>query len=100
MKFSFKSLKISGLDKTARSIFLQLTQLCPVKSINKGLPVNFAASNASSYSKNVVTPGSSDFNISTYFLGLICCEEDRKSTRLNSSHVTISYAVIRLKKKK
>src|SRR5437773_6164174 len=28
------------------------------------------------------------------------CEEDRKSTRLNSSHITISYAVFCLKKKK
>src|SRR5690349_22333206 len=28
------------------------------------------------------------------------CEEDRKSTRLNSSHVEISYAVFCLKKKK
>src|SRR5690349_23163703 len=28
------------------------------------------------------------------------CEQDRKSTRLNSSHVEISYAVFCLKKKK
>src|SRR5438067_8280951 len=28
------------------------------------------------------------------------CSEDRKSTRLNSSHVSISYAVFCLKKKK
>src|SRR2546426_4277435 len=33
-----------------------------------------------------------------YFLQLI--EEDRKSTRLNSSHLVISYAVFCLKKKK
>src|SRR5437773_9626344 len=31
---------------------------------------------------------------------LVCVEEDRKSTRLNSSHITISYAVFCLKKKK
>src|SRR5690625_7044671 len=31
---------------------------------------------------------------------LIASEEDRKSTRLNSSHVAISYAVFCLKKKK
>src|SRR5436190_11549849 len=30
----------------------------------------------------------------------ICYEEDRKSTRLNSSHTVISYAVFCLKKKK
>src|SRR5699024_1809386 len=31
---------------------------------------------------------------------VICNAEDRKSTRLNSSHVSISYAVFCLKKKK
>src|SRR5947209_12146521 len=29
-----------------------------------------------------------------------CCQKDRKSTRLNSSHANISYAVFCLKKKK
>src|SRR6266496_5495862 len=33
-------------------------------------------------------------------LGELAVEEDRKSTRLNSSHVEISYAVFCLKKKK
>src|SRR3989442_3317908 len=32
-------------------------------------------------------------------LRLVVCEPDRKSTRLNSSHVRISYAVFCLKKK-
>src|SRR5438067_10397878 len=32
--------------------------------------------------------------------GMISSAEDRKSTRLNSSHVSISYAVFCLKKKK
>src|SRR5437773_9780866 len=32
--------------------------------------------------------------------GLLLCSGDRKSTRLNSSHITISYAVFCLKKKK
>src|SRR3989442_3797054 len=32
--------------------------------------------------------------------GFFHCEADRKSTRLNSSHVRISYAVFCLKKKK
>src|SRR5438128_5040443 len=31
---------------------------------------------------------------------LVSCQEDRKSTRLNSSHGSISYAVFCLKKKK
>src|SRR5437773_4273796 len=30
----------------------------------------------------------------------VCARTDRKSTRLNSSHITISYAVFCLKKKK
>src|SRR5439155_21877345 len=33
-------------------------------------------------------------------LDLATCRQDRKSTRLNSSHVAISYAVFCLKKKK
>src|SRR3712207_7188011 len=32
--------------------------------------------------------------------GVICVRQDRKSTRLNSSHANISYAVFCLKKKK
>src|SRR5437773_5189862 len=32
--------------------------------------------------------------------GIACTTLDRKSTRLNSSHITISYAVFCLKKKK
>src|SRR3712207_9018231 len=32
--------------------------------------------------------------------GALCSEQDRKSTRLNSSHANISYAVFCLKKKK
>src|SRR5438309_7621170 len=34
------------------------------------------------------------------FLLVACCYQDRKSTRLNSSHSSISYAVFCLKKKK
>src|SRR3712207_8598169 len=34
------------------------------------------------------------------FPGALAVEEDRKSTRLNSSHANISYAVFCLKKKK
>src|SRR5256885_6763232 len=33
-------------------------------------------------------------------LATFCCSQDRKSTRLNSSHLVISYAVFCLKKKK
>src|SRR5690554_7561902 len=36
---------------------------------------------------------------SAYFVGVDITRQDRKSTRLNSSHVRISYAVFCLKKK-
>src|SRR5690606_41442973 len=34
----------------------------------------------------------------TYFVAVVIAKKDRKSTRLNSSHVKISYAVFCLKK--
>src|SRR5207253_3902310 len=42
----------------------------------------------------------SDAAAATLELGEVSVQEDRKSTRLNSSHVAISYAVFCLKKKK
>src|SRR5437773_5807288 len=47
----------------------------------------------------VVTAWQSDDNGSVFYGGKEA-REDRKSTRLNSSHITISYAVFCLKKKK
>src|SRR5690349_22805580 len=45
--------------------------------------------------------GSTGPNGSTWSRGVLLCRRgDRKSTRLNSSHVEISYAVFCLKKKK
>src|SRR5690554_7534821 len=40
-----------------------------------------------------------DKAFAAYFKGMETLPPDRKSTRLNSSHVRISYAVFRLKKK-
>src|SRR5437660_12136585 len=39
-------------------------------------------------------------DIVPFLVGRGLCHQDRKSTRLNSSHVAISYAVFCLKKKK
>src|SRR2546430_11548247 len=54
-----------------------------------------------------ITPLRTRGQIRTYFVGRpsgdqdrYFCAEDRKSTRLNSSHSQISYAVLCLKKKK
>src|SRR5437867_9268533 len=43
---------------------------------------------------------SSDMRLLVEFLSMLTLAQDRKSTRLNSSHRTISYAVFCLKKKK
>src|SRR3712207_8791669 len=40
------------------------------------------------------------FFLSLHFFAIFCIVIDRKSTRLNSSHANISYAVFCLKKKK
>src|SRR5437867_5023254 len=57
------------------------------------------------YSKGSMDPGLVEFDISTKKYKPVSSVEradkrDRKSTRLNSSHRTISYAVFCLKKKK
>src|SRR5690625_937881 len=51
--------------------------------------------------KNMITsiPGNAFESGGIYQYTLITPDEDRKSTRLNSSHVAISYAVFCLKKK-
>src|SRR5256885_8693809 len=56
-----------------------------------------------SYTWNVFNPGDSESGYPESYLSLELeprGEEDRKSTRLNSSHLVISYAVFCLKKKK
>src|SRR3712207_8486637 len=57
---------------------------------NGGQPSSSSPSVASSTSCSASSTPSSTF----------CCTSDRKSTRLNSSHANISYAVFCLKKKK
>src|SRR5256885_6031875 len=46
-----------------------------------------------------ITPLRADHNISGHPFSVLVRREDRKSTRLNSSHLVISYAVFCLKKK-
>src|SRR5690554_6968944 len=50
--------------------------------------------------KQVTTEGSGDDQLTNFYLPSELVGLDRKSTRLNSSHVRISYAVFCLKKKK
>src|SRR5437660_9179040 len=49
---------------------------------------------------NVITPQKKEELVKKYEKALKDHHKDRKSTRLNSSHVAISYAVFCLKKKK
>src|SRR6202522_4654586 len=46
----------------------------------------------------ISSPGSNSTSYSFPTTGLACNQKDRKSTRLNSSHLYISYAVFCLKK--
>src|SRR5690554_7679418 len=58
--------------------------------------------NAGLFRKNLIKDGFTMMQYSVYMRHCASSEsaEDRKSTRLNSSHVRISYAVFCLKKKK
>src|SRR5204863_9316413 len=64
------------------------------QAVQGGFDVAISASNG--------TAGSSDYTLNTttlHFAGTVGESQDRKSTRLNSSHVEISYAVFCLKNK-
>src|SRR5690554_7678824 len=52
------------------------------------------------FCKTISAPEKAALGYVATFIGNECWWEDRKSTRLNSSHVRISYAVFCLKKKK
>src|SRR5690554_7366886 len=54
----------------------------------------------SEFHKTAVSPMKATPNTNQTTRSLLINERDRKSTRLNSSHVRISYAVFCLKKKK
>src|SRR5256885_6546112 len=51
------------------------------------------------HNDNAKPPGSPQGHCSTLAMSPTRCVQDRKSTRLNSSHLVISYAVFCLKKK-
>src|SRR5256885_3960801 len=59
-------------------------------SLHDALPILLSAS---------ADPGEVKFTVSDTGIGIPQADQDRKSTRLNSSHLVISYAVFCLKKK-
>src|SRR5437867_13120798 len=63
-------------------------------------PVNDTPAVLAAYAKNNSLPPEWLFATGTYEQMQELAKKDRKSTRLNSSHRTISYAVFCLKKKK
>src|SRR5256885_6751276 len=63
-------------------------------SLHDALPISTVQMHA------IQTSGNSVRNITTDPFAGVAPDEDRKSTRLNSSHLVISYAVFCLKKKK
>src|SRR5690242_21770968 len=81
-------------------------------SLHDALPISQAARHAAELSSRVAGPirfvqtvcgrrRLQECRVALYRLSARCFQrEDRKSTRLNSSHMSISYAVFCLKKKK
>src|SRR5436309_8485800 len=64
--------------------------------VGQALPENYIAQSMNQPLDELVLQGETDHRV----LGNVANNGDRKSTRLNSSHVKISYAVFCLKKKK
>src|SRR5258707_7271995 len=90
------------IRRPPRSTLFPYTTLfrSPYPSLKDGHPDLFCVHPEPSV---IVSPSIGDLNIPSpnqvVGLGVVRLEEDRKSTRLNSSHANISYAVFCLKKK-
>src|SRR5699024_12416652 len=79
----------------AAALFLQQF----AKDTDKWIHIDMANKMTPQKVHSYYTPGASGFGVRLLY-ALVLEERDRKSTRLNSSHVSISYAVFCLKKKK
>src|SRR2546426_2318493 len=85
-----------GQGPAARNIAL----IVPAAALCLGVALYFAASRTSAELANHDWPNHGKDLANTRFQDLDQVNPDRKSTRLNSSHLVISYAVFCLKKKK
>src|SRR5438034_8173629 len=72
-------------------------------SLHDALPISTEADMAADfpdYEVGAIPPIGPDTPAEVFDMRLLAYQQDRKSTRLNSSHTVISYAVFCLKKKK
>src|SRR5207253_11280054 len=90
-------------ESTIASVFFHDTATTDIStlSLHDALPILFLESQRAQVTLNSIGDAviSTDVAGNVTYLNAVA-ERDRKSTRLNSSHVAISYAVFCLKKKK
>src|SRR5207245_10835050 len=79
---------------------LSLHDALPISELAWGSSGAVVARSAQTRSVSYALELPSAVRVSLFLLGSMRVERDRKSTRLNSSHGSISYAVFCLKKKK
>src|SRR5690625_5706198 len=95
---------IEFFENSILTIFQLTHQIIFKRFIKKAFTINRSLSIVNT--KREIKKNSNNWNenrkkyISQSFGGIFCIIKDRKSTRLNSSHVAISYAVFCLKTKK
>src|SRR5256885_13040812 len=87
------------IRRPPRSTLFPYTTL--FRSLLRPTSAERAALAGDEFGKRLLGPGAAhDMGGEVALLGPLLLEVDRKSTRLNSSHLVISYAVFCLKKKK
>src|SRR5690349_22325100 len=90
------------IRRPPRSTLFPYTTLfrSPTGTLAAGVGLNLANTELLKLCQPVLTIAPREYIVIRLGLSSLASSEDRKSTRLNSSHVEISYAVFCLKKKK
>src|SRR3712207_7714605 len=105
MLFASRESMLEKQDSIAMERILGKNDLFPISYLQTGLNISKAICRISIRdNRGVVVGYGTGFLVSPHILltnnHVIRSQQDRKSTRLNSSHANISYAVFCLKKKK